>query len=63
MRAKDQRGVRLSNQMAKRTLAKVDLDKVGDLCLRMVRKFTGAKTHLAFVLMFFALSAPYWALI
>lgn len=43
------------------TLAKVDLDKVGDLCLRMVRKFPQiASLHSAFVLMY---SAPYWALI
>jgi len=53
MRKGSERPLRLSNQMA---FAKVDLDKVGDLCLRMVRKFQGAKEHLAFVLMDFAFS-------
>jgi hypothetical protein len=60
MRKGSERPLRLSNQMA---FAKVDLDKVGDLCLRMVRKFQGAKAHLAFVLMDFAFSSSYWALI
>lgn len=50
MRKGSERPAPLQSNGVEDALAKVDLDKVADLCLRMVRKFQAAKAHFGFCL-------------